>query len=75
MGNMYKNMLKLPSTDPIEENFLESFKHSYAKYKLTVNLYKVEKPTDKELLWKEFNELEKLPISSLTKKAFKCICL
>jgi len=68
-GKMYKNMLELPSTDPIEENFLGSFKHAYTKYKLTVNLYKVEELTNKELLWKDLNELEKLPISSLTKKA------
>jgi len=74
-GNMYKSMLELPSTEPIEENFLGSFKHSYTKYKLTVNLYKVEEITNKELQWKEFNELQSLPISSLTKKALKCISL
>ena len=70
-GNMYKGMLELPSCDPIDENFITSFKHSYTKYRLTVKLYKVEEPSGDELIWKSFNELHTLPISSLTKKALK----
>lgn len=66
---MYKDMLILPSVEPIEENFLGSFKHSYTKYRLTVNLYKIEEI--EEVVWIELNELENAPISSLTKKAQK----
>ena len=72
-GNMYKGMLELPACDPIEENFLGSFKHTYTKYRLSVNLYKVEQLANSELLWKDVNELHTLAISSLTKKALKFI--
>lgn len=68
---MYKNMLILPNVDPIEKNFLGSFKHSYTKYRLTVNLYyleEVEEPQGR-LCWIDLKELESAPISSLTKKA------
>jgi len=65
---MYKNMLILPSVEPIEENFLGSFKHSYTKYKLTVNLYKLES-LDEDVTWFNVSELQNAPISSLTKKA------
>jgi len=67
---MYKDMLILPSVEPIEEQFLGNFKHSYTKYKLTVNLYKKEDLED-EFTWIDLNELENAPISSLTKKAQK----
>jgi len=72
-GNMYKGMLELPSCDPIEENYISSFKHAYTKYRLTVNLYEVEELPEHELLWKSFDELHTLPISSLTKKALKLL--
>ena len=67
---MYKDMLILPTTDPVEENFLGSFKHSYTKYRLTVNLYSMEE-LEGEIVWLDLNELENAPISSLTKKAQK----
>ena len=67
---MYKDMLILPSVEPIEENFLGSFKHSYTKYRLSVNLYKLEE-LDKEVTWIEVTQLKNAPISSLTKKAQK----
>jgi adenine-specific DNA glycosylase len=67
---MYKDMLILPSVEPIEENFLGSFKHSYTKYKLTVNLYRAEN-LSQEVSWIELSELKNAPISSLTKKAQK----
>jgi A/G-specific adenine glycosylase len=67
---MYKDMLILPSVEPIEENFIGSFKHSYTKYRLTVNLYRVESPQE-EITWVELDTLEDAPISSLTKKAQK----
>lgn len=67
---MYKEMLILPTVDPIEENFLGSFKHSYTKYRLTINLYSIENPPQK-VSWIKLSELKNAPISSLTKKAQK----
>ncbi|WP_297442661.1 A/G-specific adenine glycosylase [Sulfurimonas sp.] len=67
-GNMYKNMLTLPSIDPTEEDFLASFKHSYTKYRLTVKLYKLTE-SDKEFIWLNLDDIDKAPLSSLTKKA------
>jgi len=67
---LYKDMLILPSIEPIEEDYLGSFKHSYTKYRLIVNLYKVEE-FEEEMLWLDLEELENAAISSLTKKAQK----
>ncbi|MEA3227810.1 MAG: A/G-specific adenine glycosylase [Campylobacterota bacterium] len=67
---MYKDMLVLPSIEPIEENFLGKFKHSYTKYRLSVNLYQVEE-LDEELTWIDLESFTSAPISSLTKKAQK----
>ncbi len=67
-GTMYKNMLQLPTVDPIEELFITKFKHSYTKYRLTVNLYKVEEVID-DIIWIDLDKLNQSPISSLTKKA------
>ena len=67
-GTMYKNMLQLPTVDPIEELFITKFKHSYTKYRLTVNLYKVEEVID-DIVWIDLDKLNQSPISSLTKKA------
>lgn len=69
---MYKDMLVLPTVDPIEEQFLGKFKHAYTKYRLTVSLYKVEELAG-EFIWVNLDEFEKAPISSLTKKAKKLI--
>ena len=71
--NMYKDMLVLPSTDPIEEHFIGSFKHAYTKYRLTVHLYKVEEVKDEDIVWLALEDLENAPISSLTKKAISKI--
>lgn len=68
-GNMYKNMLELPSIDPIEENFLGSFKHSYTKYRLHVKLYRLQ--DFENAIWVDKDSLHTAPISSLTKKALK----
>jgi len=65
---MYKDMLILPSVDPLEDFFLGKFKHAYTKYRLTVYLYKVEE-LEGEFVWIDLNKLEDAPISSLTKKA------
>ena len=67
---MYKDMLILPSVDPLEENFLGEFKHSYTKYHLSVKLYEVDDLED-EIVWVDLEELVNAPISSLTKKAQK----
>ena len=69
-GSMYKGMLELPSIEPLEEDFLRSFKHSYTKYRLTVNLYHLEE-IEKECIWIAMDELHKAPISSLVKKALQ----
>ncbi len=65
---LYKGMLVLPETEPIEENFIAAFKHSYTKYRLTVNLYEVT-AMNEEVVWISLDELTNAPISSLTKKA------
>ena len=66
---MYKGMLELPSVEPIEENFLDSYKHSYTKYRLSVHLYKVVELEDEEIIWASRDEFDTLPLSSLSKKA------
>ena len=67
---MYRDMLVLPTVDPIEEDYLGKFKHSYTKYRLSVNLYNVEE-LDGEIIWIDLNKFNEAPISSLTKKAQK----
>lgn len=66
--NMYRNMLELPSVEPIEEDFIGTYKHSYTKYRLSINLYKIQE-TKSEIVWVDLDKLEQEPISSLTKKA------
>ena len=53
---------------PIDENLLVTYKHSYTKYKLTVHLYKAEELEDDELIWIKLEDIDTLPISTLTKK-------
>ena len=65
---LYKGMLVLPTVEPLEENFLGQFKHSYTKYRLCVKLYKLY-DLEEELIWIDLDKLENAPISSLTKKA------
>ena len=67
---MYKDMLVLPTVDPIEEKYLGVFKHSYTKYRLSVNLYNLEE-LDGEIVWIDLDKFNEAPISSLTKKAQK----
>ncbi|MDH4945026.1 A/G-specific adenine glycosylase [Sulfurimonas sp. C5] len=71
-GPMYKNMLELPSVEPIEENLMGVFKHSYTKYRLSVHLYELQEFSD-NVEWYELDKIENAPISSLTKKALKFI--
>ena len=71
-GNMYKNMLELPTVDPIEEDFIGEFKHSYTKYKLDVKLYSMESAPE-NCIWIDRDKIDEKPISSLTKKAINLI--
>ena len=68
--NMYKDMLVLPKVEPIEEDFLGSFKHAYTKYRLNVKLYNLEE-IEGDIIWIDLEKLEEAPISSLTKKAMQ----
>lgn len=65
---MYKDMLILPTVEPIEEQHLGKFKHAYTKYRLNVNLYHIEE-LDGEIVWIDLDMFDEAPISSLTKKA------
>jgi A/G-specific adenine glycosylase len=72
-GPMYKSLLVLPECDPIEENFIGSFKHSYTKYRLKVNLYRVEELPPFEYIYLTLEEAFNAHISSLTKKALTLV--
>ena len=67
-GSMYKGMLSLPEVDPLEENYITSFKHAYTKYRLTVKLYRLDEAPN-EPQWISLDETESAPLSSLVKKA------
>lgn len=69
-GRMYKGMLELPGVEPIEEDFIAEFKHSYTKYRLRVKLYRVDNVQD-EVSWFSLEDAKTLHVSSLTKKALK----
>lgn len=66
-------MLVLPSNDPIEEDLLTTYKHSYTKYRLTVYLYKVEELEEDDIIWINIKEIDNQPISTLTKKGLEKI--
>jgi len=70
-GNMYKNMLELPTVEPIEEDFIGSFKHAYTKYRLHVKLYHLD--SFENAVWVDKDALHVTPISSLTKKAISTL--
>lgn len=68
----YKNMLTLPQV-MIEDNKKTSFadfKHSVTRFRLKVYLYKME-CIDGDISWLNFENLESIPVSSLTQKALK----
>lgn len=67
--NMYKNMLILPDVDPIEEEYIDSFKHAYTKYNITVYLYEKEFIEDDNIIWVDLDSLEEQPVASLITKA------
>ncbi len=68
-GPMYKGLLVLPECDPIEENFIGSFRHAYTKYRLKVNLYKLEETPKETEIFLTLQDALGAHISSLTKKA------
>ena len=68
--NMYKDMLVLPKVEPLEDDFIGQFKHSYTKYRLDVKLYTLDALED-DIIWIDLDALHTAPISSLTKKASK----
>ncbi len=72
-GTMYKGMLVLPSVDPIDENFLATYSHSYTKYRLTVNLYNVEALEDENIIWVNIKDIDSLAVSTLTKKGIALV--
>jgi A/G-specific adenine glycosylase len=72
-GPMYKNLLVLPQCDPIEENYIGSFKHAYTKYRLHVHIYHIEEPSYATLHFLSLEEAMDAHISSLTKKALKLV--
>jgi len=71
-GPMYKGMLELPSVEPCDEHYLDSFRHGYTKYRLRVNLYKTEY-IDESVEWVELENMAAMPVSSLTKKALEIV--
>ena len=71
-GPMYKGLLELPSVEPIEENFIAQFKHSYTKYRLHVRLFLLE-DAPQNGLWLSLDEAKTAHISSLSAKALECI--
>jgi len=69
-NGMYKGLLVFPDVDPIEENLIGSYKHSYTKYRLHVNLYSIENFSGKKV-WIELKNFDTAHTSSLVKKAKK----
>ncbi|MBD3841111.1 MAG: A/G-specific adenine glycosylase [Campylobacterales bacterium] len=69
---LYNGLLTLPQIDPIDEDFIATFKHSYTKYKIDVKLYKTTYVPD-EVKWIDIQKLKHMNISSLTKKALGLI--
>ena len=67
--SMYKNMLVLPPVEPIEENYITSFKHAYTKYNITVYLYQYDDLEIYDLEWYDLALIKSLPVASLTTKA------
>ena len=69
-GEMYKGMLLLPEVDPIEENCLGSYRHSYTKYRLEVKLYKSDFVPE-NVVWVELESFLDGHFPSLVKKGFR----
>ncbi|MBE0491253.1 MAG: A/G-specific adenine glycosylase [Sulfurospirillum sp.] len=65
---LYKGLFVLPEVEPLEENFIASFKHSYTKYRLSVFLYTTDYAPQNASYF-TYEELLQAPISSMIKKA------
>ena len=67
---MYKDMLELPRIAFQESGYIGQFKHSVTKYRLSISLFELEEePLDIEYV--DLCEIERAPISSMTKKALR----
>ena len=69
-NGMYKGMLVFPQIDPIDENFIGSYKHSYTKYRLDVKLYKSD-IVPEGIVWVDLDGFMDGHYPSLVKKAAK----
>ena len=69
-NGMYKGMLVFPQVDPIEENFIGNYKHSYTKYRLDVKLYSSD-IIPEDVVWVDLDEFLDGHYPSLVKKAAK----
>ncbi|MCX6053031.1 MAG: A/G-specific adenine glycosylase [Campylobacterales bacterium] len=69
---MYKDMLELPNIDSTwhVENLLGTFPHAVTKYRLEVNIYRVDF-VEEDVFWIALDSLDGAGISSMTKKALK----
>jgi len=72
-NKLYNGMYELLEVDPIDEDMIGSFKHSYTKYRIIVNLYKLDK-IESKTEWLDLNKIDQAPLSSMMKKALT-ICL
>jgi len=72
-GPMYKGLLVLPECEAVQSRHIGSFRHSYTKYRLKVNLYHLQKPPHEALTYLFVEEALNAHISSLTKKALKLL--
>ena len=73
-GTMYRGMLLFPEIDPAKERFLGSYKHSYTKYRLTVNLYKSD-TVPEDVVWVDLDTFSTGRFPTLVKKAAKFLHL
>lgn len=69
-GKMYKGMLLLPQVNPIEKNYLGSYKHTYTKYRLVVKLYKSDY-VPKDVVWVDLEHFLEGHYPTLVKKGFQ----
>jgi len=72
-GSMYKGMLELPTIPHTDREPLATFKHTYTKYRLTINLHEIESFDESQIIWVEIKEANNYPISTLTKKALNAL--
>ncbi len=69
-NGMYEGMLVFPQVDPIDEDFIGIYKHSYTKYRLTVKLYRSD-IVPEDVVWVDLAGFLDGHYPSLVKKAAK----